>query len=227
VNPKNRTLIIVLSVLVLVVIAGVAAFLLAGGDDDNDAVGSTSGQTTDAGGSAAPGPTISETQPVEVVGTPLPPLEEGVADAAVGMPMPVIEGGRFDGSPITIGGPTEQATMYVYLAHWCPHCNDEIPELIELDDNGDIPDGLNIVGISTAVAPDRDNYPPSEWIADKGWPWDVLADDELATAFVASGGSGFPYSVLVDADGDVLARSAGSRPAEVIKAWIDANLPAA
>ena len=57
--------------------------------------------------------------------------------------------------------------MYVFLAHWCPHCNDEIPELIALDENGDIPENLAIVGISTAVAPDRDNYPPSEWLADR------------------------------------------------------------
>lgn len=224
-NPKNRTLIIVLSVLVLVVIAGAAAFLLSGGDDDDAAVGSTSGQTTDDGGSAAPGATISETQPVEVVGTPLPQLDGSAVDAAAGMPMPLIEGARFDGSPITIGGPTGQATMYVFLAHWCSHCNAEIPELAELEERGDIPDELNVVGISTAVAPDRDNYPPSEWVVDKGWPWDVMADDELATAFVASGGSGFPYTVLVDADGNVIARAEGSRPADVIKAWIDANLP--
>ena len=60
--------------------------------------------------------------------------------------MPVIDGRPFDGSPITIGGPTDGPTMYVFLAHWCPHCNDEIPELIELATAATSPTELNVVG---------------------------------------------------------------------------------
>ena len=32
--------------------------------------------------------------------------------------------------------------MVVFLAHWCPHCNAEIPVLNEWRDSGEIPDGL-------------------------------------------------------------------------------------
>ncbi len=224
-NPKNRTLIIVLAVLGLVVVAGATALLLTSGDDGGDAVATTTTGPSLPGatGEAAP----AETQPVEVSGTPLPALDDPSADPAVGLPLPIAAGHRFDGSAITIGGPTDGPTMYVFLAHWCPHCNAEIPELIELDDRGDLPAGLNVVGVSTAVVADRDNYPPSEWVADKGWPWDVMADDEAATAFISAGGSGFPYTVLADADGNVVARQDGSRPADEIKRWLDANVPTA
>jgi cytochrome c biogenesis protein CcmG/thiol:disulfide interchange protein DsbE len=225
VNQKHRTLIIILAVVGLVAVAAATAFLLSSGDDETDSTGSSSGgQSTEASGAPRSGPVVAETQPVEVVGTPLPMLDDPANDPAVGLEMPVIEGKRFDGSAITIGGPSDGPTMYVFLAHWCPHCNDEIPELIELNDGGDIPVELNVIGVSTAVAPDGDNYPPSQWIVDKGWPWDVMADDDVATAFVSSGGSGFPYTVLVDADGIVIARAAGNRPADAIKAWIDAGL---
>jgi thiol-disulfide isomerase/thioredoxin len=110
--------------------------------------------------------------------------------------------------------------MLVFLAHWCPHCNAEIPELIALNDAGEIPNGVDVIGISTGVQPGEENYPPSEWINAKGWPWPILADDEDSTAFLADGGSGFPYTVLLDADGNVLSRVSGSRSSADISAWL-------
>ena len=68
------------------------------------------------------------------------------------------------------------------------------------------------------------NYPPAAWLTGHGWPWPVLADDVDATAFVASGGSTFPYAVLLDAEGIVVARSSGGRPGDEIVAWIEATL---
>ena len=115
----------------------------------------------------------------------------------------------------------------MFLAHWCPHCNAEIPELIELNDAGEIPADLDVIGISTAVASDRPNYPPSEWIVDKGWPWPTMADDEQSSAFLDFGGAGFPFLVIVDSDGTVLARQSGESSSEQIKAWIDATLATA
>ena len=50
--------------------------------------------------------------------------------------------------------------MVVLLAHWCPHCNAEIPVLNEWRDSGEIPDGLNIVGVSTGASADAPNFPP-------------------------------------------------------------------
>ena len=159
-------------------------------------------------------------------GTQLPPLTEG-PDPAVGQPSPFVEGERFDGSIITIGGDTGQPALYVFLAHWCPHCNDEIPELIELNDSGRLPDNLDVVAISTGAASDRDNYPPSEWLVEKDWPWDAMADDENLTAIQVFGGNSFPFTVLVDADGTVLARRAGSATADQIADWLAANLSSA
>ncbi len=224
-NPRNRTLMIVFGAIGVVLIAAAAAFFLSGGDDNSDsASGSSSSQSGDGSTSAV---AVQETAAIEISGTVLPTLVDPSDDPAVGLAMPVIAGESFDGSPITIGGTTEGPTMYVFLAHWCPHCNDEIPELLALQNGGDIPEGLDVVGVSTAVFSDRPNYPPSEWVVDKGWQWPVMADDDASTAFITAGGSGFPYTVLVGADGNVIAREAGNRPADVIKAWLDASLAGA
>lgn len=165
-----------------------------------------------------------ENSELEVVGEPLPPLDDPSTDPAVGSPAPVITGQSFDGTSVTIGGSSDGPTLLVFLAHWCPHCNDEIPELNELRDSDALPADLDVVGVSTAVAPDRDNFPPSKWIVDKDWTWPVLADSETADAFVVYGGSGFPYSVMLDADGNVLGRKAGSSSASQIAQWIDSVL---
>jgi thiol-disulfide isomerase/thioredoxin len=142
------------------------------------------------------------------------------------MAAPVLDGESFDGTALTIGDPDESdgPTMVVFLAHWCPHCNAEIPELIELDERGDLPDDLAVVGVSTAVNPDGDNYPPSEWIAERGWPFPIMVDSPELTALNAYGGTGFPFTVLLDENGVVIARKSGSSSADQIQAWIDAAL---
>jgi len=219
VNSKNRTLIIVVAAIVL--IAGLAglALLLSGGDESSGGVVAPS--STNENGDIIGPPPLENTQPVEVSGTPLPPYDSQSADPAIGTAAPIVAGQSFDGDPVVLGGATGQPSMLVFLAHWCPHCNNEIPELIALEDAFGIPVGVDVIGISTGVQEGQANYPPSEWIDDRGWPWPVLADDAESTAFLAYGGSGFPFTVLLDADGNVLSRVSGSRSASDISAWLN------
>lgn len=190
-------------------------------DESSESVPAATGSASES----ETGPAVLQVSASLVVdGDPLPPLEDPNADPAVGLQAPVITGQQFDGADITIGGETEGPTMLVFLAHWCPHCNDEIPEIVKLREQGDLPDNLNIIGISTAVVEDRENYPPSEWMVEKDWTWPVLADTIEAEAFQLYGGTGFPFSVMLDSDGSVIARTSGSSSAAEIKDWIDAAL---
>lgn len=223
---KNRTVMIVVGVIVLVLGLAGAAVLLSGGDDESSGGVLAPGETT----RPTYGDDVQENRPVEVSGDPLPALDAVVdVDPAAGMPTPVVDGATFDGNAMTVGGPTDGPTMYVFLAHWCPHCNDEIPELIELKNRGGVPDDMNVVAVSTAVDSTGPNYPPSEWIVDKDWPaeWPVMADSVDSTTFVFNGGGGFPYLMIVDADGNVLSRASGSKSAEDLDAWIQDTLATA
>jgi len=205
-------------------VAGLLALTACGGSDGAEPV---EDPAEGSSGDADAGGVILDTGFVQYeAGTELTPYSPKANDPAVGQAAPVVEGQRFDGSAITIGGPTEQPTMYVFLAHWCPHCNDEIPELLELNDAGGLND-VDVVAISTAVASDRDNFPPSQWLDDKNWAWDAMADDEQSLAIIAYGGTSFPFVVLADTDGTVLARKAGSSSAADIRTWLDDNLTAA
>ena len=220
---RNKTPLVVALVLVVVAIAAVAAVVASRGDDD-DSTGDTG--TTDS----LPEELIGELRPVTVEGSALPPLENPNNDAAVGLTAPVLTGESFDGSAVTTaseGGPV----MVVFLAHWCPHCNDEIPRLIGLEEDGRFPDDLKIVAVSTAVAPDRMNFPPSEWIVEKGWPWEVMADEydftsQTYVGATAFGVNAFPFITVVGADGTVLGRWSGESEPDDFIAKLDTALAA-
>jgi len=219
---KNRTVIIIVGVIVLVLGLGGAAVLLTGGDDSDSGVlapGEAPRETF--------GENVESNQPVVVTGDPLPGLDDVVdVDPAIGTAMPLVEGASFDARPVTVGGPTGGPTLYVFLAHWCPACNDEIPELIELENRDGMPEGVGIVAISTAVDETAPNYPPSDWLVNKNWPsqWPVMADSVESTSFVVNGGGGFPYLVIADADGNVLDRASGTKSAEELATWLEDTL---
>ncbi len=221
-NSKNRTLVIIVGVIVVVLgLAGIA--VLAGGGDDSSSNVIDPGETV-----VEPSGDLEQNRPVEVIGDNVPTLDNTVSpDPAIGMTFPTINGQSFDGTPMSIGGASDGPTMVVYLAHWCPHCNAEIPELVDLNNRDGIPAEMRVVGVSTAVENTAPNYPPSKWLQDKDWPWEAMADDANSSAFGRSGGSAFPYLVILDADGNVLARDSGEKSADDLEVWIQDALASA
>jgi thiol-disulfide isomerase/thioredoxin len=159
---------------------------------------------------------------VEVVGDPLPQFTDGAIDPAVGTAAPVVIGADYAGEPVTIDAASDGPTMVIVMAHWCPHCNAEIPKLNQLRDEGRVPDGVNVVAVSSGVNPDRGSFPPAEWLEDADWTFPVVADGlDDRGAFIAStayGTAGVPFVILIDGDGDVAARWAGERSLEEIAA---------
>jgi hypothetical protein len=84
-----------------------------------------------------------------------------------------------------------------------------MPRIVTLAEQGALPDDGTVVGVSTGVDATAPNYPPSTWLEEEGWPFPVLADDEAGSAASAYGLNGFPFLVLIDADGRVSARYSG------------------
>jgi thiol-disulfide isomerase/thioredoxin len=176
---------------------------LAGGSDDSTGTDDTT---------PAFGPVISEDDP-------LPAFTSTAGDAAEGLAAPVVEGVSPEGDPVTIGGAGEP-TLVAFLAHWCPHCQRELPILVDLQSAGDL-DGIRTVAVLTGTDPNRPNFPPVAWLEREGWAGDVLLDDDAQTAGVTYGLSSYPFLVLLDADGNVVARTAGEVPAADIVALAD------
>lgn len=175
----------------------------------------------------APFPADDIFKPVAVSGTPLATFEtQGAGDAGLCTPAPVVAGYDYSGEEITIDPAADGPTLVVVLAHWCPHCNAEVPVLNAWRDAGDVPAALDVVGLSTAVAGDRENFPPDEWLDRVDWEWPVLADDAEATALSAYGARSFPTMLFIGSDGLLKWRLSGEAPIAEIQARVEEALAA-
>jgi cytochrome c biogenesis protein CcmG/thiol:disulfide interchange protein DsbE len=163
------------------------------------ALGGSGGKNKSAAG-------VEETRPVTVTGTALPKYEPG--NAEVGQTMPELRGQSFDGSPVDIRN-DGRAKLILFVAHWCPHCQREVPLLTNYLKSKSLPSGVDLYTVSTNVTSKRPNYPPSEWLKKVGWTAKTLADSEHQDAADAFGLTAFPYFVAVDGSGRVVARTSG------------------
>jgi len=137
----------------------------------------------------------------------LPEFSGSGADAAVGQPIPSVESTNFDGEALTLG-PDSGAGGVVFLAHWCPRCQEEVPEIQEWLDAGAEP-AADLYSVATSINPNAANYPPWTWLNREGWTQPILVDDAAQSIMQAYGGTAFPYWVFFDDDGNVVARVAG------------------
>jgi len=167
---------------------------------------------------------ISEFSDITVAGDALPAFDSvsTAVDTAIGMPAPVISGKGFTGTSITTEG-TGTPMLVLFLAHWCPHCQREVPLLVQWEKDGKAPTGIDVIAVATGTDPANPNYPPSEWLAREQFPalWPVIADSKDKAAANAFGLSGYPYFVLVDAQGNVFKRASGEVSMDDLTAMIN------
>ncbi len=180
---------------VAVVLVAVIALTVSGGTDQN-------------GGNASNKIEVADV--ATVTGTPLPPLPDRGVDPAVGMTAPITQGVDFDGATVSV--PPKGPAVLAVVAHWCPHCQREVPVMMDLRQSGKWPSNVALAGISTAVAPERGNFPASEWLRSAAWDAPVLVDTKDQTASSAYGLTGFPFMVWTDATGKVVLRTSGEIP---------------
>ena len=114
-------------------------------------------------------------------------------------------------------GPTGTPQVVMFVAHWCPHCQAEVPRIVDLAKQGAF-DGLRMSTVATGTNPDYPNYPPSAWLSRENWPFPVMVDSDQSTAAQAYGLSAYPFFVFVGADGKVAGRATGElAPADLTK----------
>jgi thiol-disulfide isomerase/thioredoxin len=203
---RRLPLVAILIVVVAVVLVGAVFITSLGGGDDN------------GGDQPSNGGAVAEVQPVTVSGEPLAPFPgNGADDPSIGATAPVIDGKSFDGTPQSIGGATGRPSLLVFVAHWCPHCQAEVPRLVEWRADGTIPEDIDLVAVSTGVQSDLPNYPPSAWLEEERWPGGVLVDDADGTAAGYYGLPSYPYFVALDAEGRVVTRATGELDQQAIQ----------
>lgn len=162
-------------------------------------------EPSDTSETSTPSPGIViETAAVVVSGSPLGPI--GVPDTAAGLPAPAASGVGPNGQRVSIGS-DGIGRVIGFFAHWCPHCQEELPEVTTFLEEAPLPQGVEVLAVSTAVDANAANYPPSAWLSD--WTGPAIMDDATMTLASAYGVTALPAWVAVDANGNVLYRTTG------------------
>jgi cytochrome c biogenesis protein CcmG, thiol:disulfide interchange protein DsbE len=166
--------------------------------------------STEASGNSAFGDVTAEGS--------LAPFNDPSSDPAVGQPAPSLTGVDRTGTPVTYAPGGGSPSLVVFLAHWCSHCQNELPLLVDwLEANPDRL-GIDVTAVATGTDATRPNFPPGPWIEREEWDQPLIMDDQQSTAGQAFGLTSFPFWVVVDADGNVLLRLGGALGPEQIDA---------
>ncbi len=141
---------------------------------------------------------------------PRPPQVAGVGDLAPDLVLPDLQG-----QPRHLAQVTGQRRILNFWASWCGPCLEEMPLL----DHAAVTADARIIGI----AMDRPDA-VRRFLADRPLHYPVwlgqLTPPSSSARFADDGGL-LPYSVLLDADGKVLARHAGPLDAARLTRWLD------
>jgi thiol-disulfide isomerase/thioredoxin len=194
---------IVIGGIVFLAIVAIVAAAVSGGADGDDGV--------------------AQTRPVKVEGTPLVQFDDATAtDPAIGATAPTLIGQDFAGKRVTIGN-DGKAKAIMFVAHWCPHCQREVPRVADYLKTQGLPAGVELFIVPTSTSSQYPNYPPSKWLERDGMS-DVptLVDDKNNDAHAAYGDGGFPNLVLVGKDGKVAARFSGELGEDAYPVLFDA-----
>ena len=204
-SAGGNRLVLVLVGLAVVAFVGVVAVLSAGETSDVPSLSDVAAPVTVEG---------------DVITVPLPE-DAGVPDPAVGLPSPVVTALDYADEPVTIGEPG-RAQVLVFLAHWCPVCEQELPTLRDIVTADGVPDGVDLVLVTTGLDPGRPNWPPKRWLEDAGLGGVTTVRDDTGDPMMrAFGLRAYPAWAVIDAEGTVVARRQGLLPAVGVAQLLD------
>ena len=128
--------------------------------------------------------------------------DEGFAD---------IEITTFDGGPFRLRDLRGRTVVVNFFASWCAPCVREMPEIEAV--KNDLADEIAVVGVNVMDDPDK----ADRLVADTGITW-TLARDTDGSLLRAVGGQAMPTTLVIDADGVIVAaRSGGVTKAELLE----------
>ena len=94
----------------------------------------------------------------------LPTFTDAATDQAIGRPIPEVSGTDFDGTSVRIAA-DGRSKILLFLAHWCPHCQREVPVVQTWLGAGRLPAAVDLISIATAIDQNLPNHPPDAWLA--------------------------------------------------------------
>lgn len=119
-----------------------------------------------------------------------------------------------DGGSVSVGGGSTDATMLVFFASWCPHCQNEAPIINDFEDQYE---DLRIVMIGIDTAQGDNPEKVREFVREYGIQSPAVYEPSLGAEYQVSG---YPTVYVLDGNGEIVAANSGEAPREVYEDWI-------
>ena len=106
--------------------------------------------------------------------------------------------------------------MLVFFATWCPHCQDGVQIISELEDEyGDL------CVIMTGIDGEDDPAKVREFVENYGIDRPAIYDPSLGQTYQVSA---YPTVYVVNGAGEIVAAHSGEGPKEVPRSWVEEAL---
>lgn len=150
----------------------------------------------------------------------LPRYESGQQDRALGLVLgEVTASEHYSQATMTIDPADGTARAWLVWAHWCPYCQQELPEVTAWwEATADQYPNVEIISLTTSIDPSKGN-PLVPYLEELQLSFPVLVDEDLTLAG-QFGVSAFPFWVFTDGSGTVRARAPGLIGIEAVAAVV-------
>ena len=120
------------------------------------------------------------------------------------------------GGSVSVGDGGAPATMLVFFATWCPHCQNEAPILSELESQYD---GLGMVMVG--IDGEDDAAKVRQFVEEYDIESPAIYEPSLGPEY---GVSGYPTTYVLDENNEVIGAHSGEAPRGVYEGWIEEAL---
>lgn len=146
---------------------------------------------------------------VTVEGDPLPFYADPTAgDPTIGFSAPAVSGVDWNDVSTTVEA-DGRPKILLFLAHWCSHCQAEVPEVVEWMEEGRLGENVDMYSFTIFSDKLRPNWPSQDWLEEAGWNIPVIMDDDVGSVVAAYGVRGTPFYVVLDGENTNLGRFSG------------------
>lgn len=142
------------------------------------------------------------------------PNNDGLIPKGEQVPNFTAENLNSGGGNVSLDG-DQRATMLVFFASWCPHCNNEAPIISDLESQYD---GLKtvMIGIDNTQGDSADTT--RQFVEDYDIESPAIYEPQLGQEYNVSG---YPTVYVLNSDNEVVAAHSGEAPREVYEGWIE------
>jgi thiol-disulfide isomerase/thioredoxin len=135
----------------------------------------------------------------------------------VGSQAPDFNTQTIDGGNVSLDDSGDyRATMLVFFASWCPHCNREAPTISELQGQH-----KDLRVIMMGIDGQDDSQKVQEFVNKYNIDGPAAYDPSVGSTYQASG---YPTIYLIDGNDQIVAAHSGEVPKDVLEGWIEKSL---